>query len=198
MKRDDYYAVLGVGRDASVREIRRAYRRLARQYHPDLNPSDPDAEVRFKELSSAATILSNPTLRQSYDMAVAAEAHSLGACLPTLSETRGYQVVYPVRVTSAEAAASTTCWLTFHRPNGEPFHIPILVPANSCAGDRLRIAGASGPTQDGNMRGDLIAVVQIVALDAAVCGPSEADTDEGADRATLLAIVRLSWRRCSC
>jgi molecular chaperone DnaJ len=63
----DYYAVLGVARTASVDEIRSAYRKLARQFHPDVN-SDPDAGQRFKQVSEAYEILSDPERRQRYDM----------------------------------------------------------------------------------------------------------------------------------
>jgi curved DNA-binding protein len=62
----DYYDVLGVPRDASQDEIRRAYRKLAREYHPDLN-ADSDAEDRFKELGEAYEVLSDPNRRGSYD-----------------------------------------------------------------------------------------------------------------------------------
>ena len=64
----DHYAVLGVSRDASDEEIKRAYRRLARQYHPDANQTDPEAEERFKEISRAYEVLSDSEKRQRYDM----------------------------------------------------------------------------------------------------------------------------------
>lgn len=63
----DYFEVLGVSRDASQDEIRKAYRRLARQHHPDVNPDDPQAEERFKELSQAYEVLSDPQKRQRYE-----------------------------------------------------------------------------------------------------------------------------------
>jgi molecular chaperone DnaJ len=63
----DYYKTLGVDRSASVEEIRKAYRRLARKYHPDLNPGDKSSEERFKTVQEAYDILSDPQKRQMFD-----------------------------------------------------------------------------------------------------------------------------------
>jgi DnaJ-class molecular chaperone len=64
---DDYYNTLGVKRDASDKDIRQAFRRLARRYHPDVNPNNPEAERRFKQLNAAFEVLSNPDSRRKYD-----------------------------------------------------------------------------------------------------------------------------------
>jgi molecular chaperone DnaJ len=66
-ERPDYYKVLGVGKNASEEEIKKAYRRLARQNHPDRNPGDKRAEERFKEISQAHDVLSDPEKRKAYD-----------------------------------------------------------------------------------------------------------------------------------
>jgi curved DNA-binding protein len=68
MQYKDYYKILGVSRDASDKEIRQAYRRLARKYHPDKNPSDAAAGERFKEINEANAVLTDPEKRRRYDL----------------------------------------------------------------------------------------------------------------------------------
>jgi len=67
MAGQDYYQILGVNKNASEKEIKQAYRRLARKHHPDLNPGDKSAEARFKEMNVAYEVLSNPEKRKKYD-----------------------------------------------------------------------------------------------------------------------------------
>ena len=96
----DYYGALGVKKTASSEEIRKAFRKLARKYHPDVNPNDKKAEEKFKEISEANDVLSDPKKRKIYDQLgfysdnidpAAAEAYSRGGGFgETLDSVRGW------------------------------------------------------------------------------------------------------------
>ena len=64
----NYYDILGVGKSSNDKEIKQAYRDLARKYHPDVNPGDKQAEEKFKKINEAYEVLSNPESKKKYDM----------------------------------------------------------------------------------------------------------------------------------
>jgi DnaJ-class molecular chaperone len=90
MPNDDYYKVLGIKRDASAKDIKQAYRRLARRYHPDVNPGDTAAEQKFKEISQAYAVLGNAEDRNKYDQ-FGAQAFSGGFDPFSRNAFRGFQ-----------------------------------------------------------------------------------------------------------
>ncbi len=63
----DYYEILGINKDASQSEIKKSFRSLARKYHPDKNPDNPESEIKFKEVQEAYAILSDPNEKRKYD-----------------------------------------------------------------------------------------------------------------------------------
>ena len=63
----DYYQVLGVDKNATADDIKKAYRKLARQHHPDLNPNNEEAKKKFQQINEANEVLSDPQMRKKYD-----------------------------------------------------------------------------------------------------------------------------------
>ena len=93
----DYYALLGIKKTATADEIRKAFRKLARKHHPDVNPGDKKAEERFKEISEANDVLSDEKKRKIYDQLgyysdqidpAAAEAAARAPAVPTPGQER--------------------------------------------------------------------------------------------------------------
>ena len=136
----DDYGLLGVSRDASAREIRRAYRRLARQHHPDLNPR-PDGAERFAALAHAYEVLNDPAERARYDHTLAPRApiarpaatgHALRSPRPA-DQPIARCVILELAPHEAEHLASFP--LILSDPSGEK----IAVPAGNGHGDEITL-----------------------------------------------------------
>ena len=111
----DYYETLGVKKSASAEDIRKAFRKLARKYHPDVNPGDKAAEEKFKALSEANDVLSDPKKRKIYDQLgfysdnidpAAAEAYARGGGQPEPAASAGFRAVSLARAGKARASTS--------------------------------------------------------------------------------------------
>jgi len=87
----DFYAVLGVSKDVSEADLKKTYRKLARQFHPDSNPGDAKAEAKFKEISEAHSVLSDPELRKEYDQI---RAMGSGARFQAGGQAGGFEDVF--------------------------------------------------------------------------------------------------------
>jgi curved DNA-binding protein len=175
----DYYAILGVPRTATQEEIKRAYKRLARQYHPDVNKS-PEAEEKFKEINEAYAVLSDPEKRKIYD--------TYGTTTPPPPPPPGgydfsgfdvedfsdfFQELFggglfgrsrrPRRGRDVRAELPLTLEEAFH--GGERVlevggkRVPVRIPRGVQDGTTLRVPGMGGP---GDPPGDLLLTVRLL------------------------------------
>ena len=184
MKYKDYYAVLGIGRDAKADEIKKAYRKLAQKYHPDVS-TDPKGEEKFKELAEAYQALKDPGRRAAYDQL--GSAHQAGedfrpppdwekqfrrgggakagfsfddVDLSDLFESgaarfAGEDYEVAVQVSLADAAAGTEVELRLGLPREPQTTIRARIPKGASDGQRLRLRGKGGKGLNGGRDGDL-------------------------------------------
>lgn len=185
----DYYQVLGVSRGATDQEIKQAYRKLARTYHPDINPGDKQAELRFKEINEAYEILSDKEKREKYDRfgsdwkryeqggpgADFAGNADFADIFETLfgasrggrpgggfnARMDGQDIEQQVDISIEEAFAGTQRTLQFSNPNGTPRTITVKIPAGADSGTRVRVLGEGAPGLNGGAKGDLFLVVRV-------------------------------------
>lgn len=182
-KARDYYEVLGVARGASADAIKKAYRRLARKHHPDLNPTDKGAAARFKELNAANGVLSDPVQRARYDRNgsdSSAESqqrpaargpgpgqHPFSDFFEGLFRARGEpggidgeDVAAEIELDLQAAHAGGRHTLELRGPMG-PVKLEVTIPAGSREGTTIRLAGQGQPGLGAGRAGDLLLHVRL-------------------------------------
>lgn len=178
-QKPDYYLLLDVPRTASLDDIKRAYKQAALKYHPDRNPDDPAAEERFKAISEAFTVLSDPQQRKRYDLFGHRGVEGASAARPpdfqSLSELLeglfgefvgglrrrvGRDIRYTLEVSFKEAALGANKPIDLKRPDGSTASYNVRVPAGVDDGAVRSIRGAGEPGPAGP--GDLNVVIAIV------------------------------------
>ncbi len=176
----DYYEVLGVGRDASEAEVKKAFRRLARELHPDVNDHDPAAEEKFKAAAEAYEVLSDPERRRIYDThgheglrsggfpPGAAGFDSIEDILQAFfgggfgfevrrGPIRGQDLVHAVELTALDAMLGKSVRIPSHEGERE-----IEIPAGTQHGAQFALRGHGLPGSNGGPPGDLVIVVHVI------------------------------------
>ncbi len=172
----NFYATLGVPQDASISEIKKAYKKLARENHPDLNPGDLEAEKRFKEVSEAHSVLGDERKKQEYDQIRSMGASGFGGftsqgftvddfgdIFENLGDIFGFGVrrkgqTYQtnVNISFTEAASGIEVVLPLENES-----IKVKVPAGVDNGSVIRLRGRGGPGAAGAPDGDLLVQVSV-------------------------------------
>jgi DnaJ-class molecular chaperone len=177
----DYYEVLGVGRDADQAAVKSAFRRLARELHPDVNDHDPEAEHKFKEAAEAYEVLSDPERRQAYDAyghegvrgaggfpgggAGFTSVEDLFSALFTgqgirfgpRGPVKGQDLVHQVEITAIDAMLGAGIKIPSHEGERE-----IELPAGTQHGTQYVLREHGLPGSAGGPPGDLIVVVHVL------------------------------------
>jgi DnaJ-class molecular chaperone len=192
----DYYDVLGVGRDADGAEVKRAFRGLARELHPDVNAHDPEAEEKFKAAAEAYEVLSDPEQRRVYDAygheGLRSGGFPGGAGFGSVEDIfqaffgrgfgfevrtgpmRGQDLIHRVEISAIEAMLGTTITVPSHEGDRE-----IELPPGIQAGTQFALRGHGLPGSNGGPPGDLVIAVRVIV-------PTDL-TDEQRELAELLS-----------
>lgn len=186
----DYYEILGVSKDASKEQIKKAYRKLAQRYHPDANKGNPQAETRFKEISEAHSILSNDEKRKEYDeMRRLVEAGgqrfygfrpgggggNVRVNIGDMGDLFGDEGLFDdlfggfgfrSRAPRKGEDRETEVRLSFEQAvNGTTVDLPragkVRIPPSVGDGARIRVPGRGGPAPSGGQPGDLYVRVNV-------------------------------------
>ena len=172
----NFYATLGIPQDASISEIKKAYKKLARENHPDLNPGDLEAEKRFKEVSEAHSVLGDERKKQEYDQIRSMGAsgfggftsqgftvddfgdifENLGDIFGFGGRRKGQTYQTNVNISFTEAASGIEVVLPLENES-----IKVKVPAGVDNGSVIRLRGRGGPGAAGAPDGDLLVQVSV-------------------------------------
>ncbi len=175
----DYYETLGVERDASPTEVKRAFRRLARELHPDVNDHDPEAEEKFKAAAEAYEVLSDPERRRTYDAygheGLRGGGFPAGAGFGSVDEIfqaffgagfgfevrrgpmRGQDLIHRVAISAVDAMLGVKVRIPSHEGERE-----IELPAGTQDGAQYALRGHGMPGANGGPTGDLVIAVQVI------------------------------------
>jgi len=173
----DYYEILGVGRDANKAEVKTAFRRLARELHPDVNNHDPEAEEKFKAAAEAYEVLSDPERRRAYD-AYGHEGLRGGGAPGGFGSVedifqaffsgnlgfevrrgpmRGQDLIHTVEISAVDAMLGAKIKIPSHEGERE-----IELPAGTQPGSQFALRGHGMPGANGGPPGDMVIAVQVI------------------------------------
>ncbi len=174
----DYYEILGVQRDANKAEVKTAFRRLARELHPDVNNHDPQAEEKFKAAAEAYEVLSDPERRRAYDTYGHEGLRGAGAAPGGFGSVedifqaffggnfsfevrrgpmRGQDLIHQVEISAVEAMLGAKIKIPSHEGERE-----IELPAGIQPGSQFALHGHGMPGANGGPPGDMVVAVQVI------------------------------------
>jgi DnaJ-class molecular chaperone len=174
----DYYEILGVQRDANKAEVKTAFRRLARELHPDVNDHDPEAEEKFKEAAEAYEVLSDPERRRAYDAYGHEGLRGAGAAPGGFGSVedifqaffggnfgfevrrgpmRGQDLIHTVEISAVDAMLGAKIKVPSHEGERE-----IELPPGIQPGSQFALRGHGMPGANGGPPGDLVIAVQVI------------------------------------
>jgi DnaJ-class molecular chaperone len=174
----DYYEILGVQRDANKAEVKTAFRRLARELHPDVNNHDPEAEEKFKAAAEAYEVLSDPERRNAYDAYGHEGLRGAGAAPGGFGSVedifqaffggnfgfevrrgpmRGQDLIHTVEISAVDAMLGAKIKVPSHEGERE-----IELPAGIQPGSQFALRGHGMPGANGGPSGDMVIAVQVI------------------------------------
>lgn len=174
----DYYEILGVARDANKGEVKTAFRRLARELHPDVNNHDPEAEEKFKAAAEAYEVLSDPERRRAYDAYGHEGLRGAGAAPGGFGSVedifqaffsgnfgfetrrgpmRGQDLIHTVEISALDAMLGVKVRIPSHEGERE-----LELPAGIQPGSQFALRGHGMPGSGGGPPGDLVIAVQVI------------------------------------